>query len=178
MTQTTGAGTEGGVSRVEEEVAVGEDLDFQRKWWRFENAIWWFFALILALDVAGAFGRGPLAKAERRAADNSLDVKYERIERTGTPSTLTITFGQSAVHQGQIKLFVSESVIKKLGTQRVIPAPATTEVGNGGYLYTFPVLGQPAEVELALQPTGPGRFHFAMQVQGGSPIEGGVVVMP
>jgi hypothetical protein len=31
------------VSKVNDEVEVGEDLDFQRKWWRFENSVWIIF---------------------------------------------------------------------------------------------------------------------------------------
>jgi hypothetical protein len=43
------------VAKVNDEVAVGEDLDFQRKWWRFENAAWVFFTLIIILDLGGLF---------------------------------------------------------------------------------------------------------------------------
>ena len=31
------------VAKVDGEVAVGEDLEFQRKWWKFERATWIFF---------------------------------------------------------------------------------------------------------------------------------------
>ena len=68
--------------RVNNEIEVGEDLEFQRKWWRFENLVWILFTLIIVLDMAGLFGRGPIAKTERHAADGTIDVKYERIERT------------------------------------------------------------------------------------------------
>jgi hypothetical protein len=97
------------VSKVNDEIEVGEDLDFQRKWWRFENFVWILFSLIIVLDLGGLFGRGPVAKAERRAADGTIDVRYERIERTASPSILTIRFGQSAIVDGKIKLFISES---------------------------------------------------------------------
>src|ERR1700759_2181865 len=97
------------VAKVNNEVAVGEDLDFQRKWWRFENAAWVAFSLIILFDLAGLFGRGPLAKAECRSSDGSIDVQYERIERTNSPSILSIHFNQAAIHDGQIKLFVSQS---------------------------------------------------------------------
>src|ERR1700721_4299350 len=98
---------EDSVAKVNDEVAVGEDLDFQRKWWRFENAAWVIFALIIVLDLAGLFGRGPIAKAERRSADSAIDVKYERIERTDSPSIMTINFGPSAITDGKIQLYVS-----------------------------------------------------------------------
>lgn len=51
------------VPRYNDEVAVGEDLEFQRKWWKFENAVWLFFGVIILCDILGVFGRGWLAKA-------------------------------------------------------------------------------------------------------------------
>ncbi len=39
------------VSKVNDEIAVGEDLDFQRKWWRFEKFVWILFSLIIVLDL-------------------------------------------------------------------------------------------------------------------------------
>jgi hypothetical protein len=64
--------------RVNNEIEVGEDLEFQRKWWRSENFAWILFTLIIVLDLAGLFGRGPIAKAERRAADGTIDNNYRR----------------------------------------------------------------------------------------------------
>jgi hypothetical protein len=117
--------------RVNNEIEVGEDLEFQRKWWRSEKFAWIFFSLIIVLDLAGLFGRGPIAKAELRALDGTIDMKYERIERTGSPSTITINFGPSAIHNGTIKLYISESLVKGLGTQHVVRAPTETTVGGG-----------------------------------------------
>lgn len=169
---------EDSVPKINEEVAVGEDLEFQKKWWMFEHVTWIVFLIILLLDLAGVFGRGPAAKAQKRSADGTLDVHYERIERTGTSSFMRIQFGPEAIHNGQIHLFVSESLVKELGTQRVIPAPLSTEVGNDGLTYTFPASQVPATVELSLEPTAPGYFHFAMGVPGAEPIYAGVAVLP
>jgi hypothetical protein len=166
------------VAKVDNEVAVGEDLEFQRKWWRFENAAWVVFTLIIILDLAGLFGRGPIAKAERRTADGTMDVKYERIERTDSPSIMSIEFGPSAIQQGKIQLYVSSSLVKSLGTQRVIPAPQNTVIGEGGLTYTFPATKPPASVDLALQPSGPGIYDFTVGVVGGQPVHARIVVVP
>jgi hypothetical protein len=115
VTKPVSTPVEDSVAKVNDEVAVGEDLDFQRKWWRFENAAWVFFTLIIVLDLAGLFGRGPIARAERRSTDGTIDVKYERIERTNSPSILTVQFAQPAIQNGKIKLYVSESMVKELG---------------------------------------------------------------
>jgi hypothetical protein len=166
------------VARVNEEIAVGEDLNFQRKWWRFENAAWILFTLIILADLAGLFGRGPLAKAERRSTDGTVDVRYERIERTDSPSILSIDFGPQAIHDGQIQLYVSESMVKSLGTQRVIPEPKTTMIGGAGLTYTWAASKLPASVDLALQPSGPGIYDFTLGVVGAGPVHAKVLVVP
>jgi hypothetical protein len=169
---------EDSIARVNNEVAVGEDLDFQRKWWRFENFIWMLFTVIIVLDLAGLFGRGPIAKAERRSADGTIDVKYERIERTDSPSMLEIHFAQSAINNGKINIYVSESLVKELGAQRVIPAPRESAVGYGGLTYTFAATRAPATVSLALEPAGPGIYDFTIGVVGAQPVHAKVVVVP
>jgi hypothetical protein len=166
------------VSKIDNELAVGEDLQFQRKWWRFERFIWILFAGVIVLDLLGAFGRGWLAKDHLHAADGSLDVQYERIERTGTPSIMTIRFGPSAIQNGKAVLYVSESVVRELGAQRVIPEPSSSMVGNKGVTYTFAASRQPASAEFALQPASPGVFHFTVQSPGSQPLTARVIVAP
>jgi hypothetical protein len=178
VSQPVAKPVEDSVAKVNDEIAVGEDLEFQRKWWRFENAAWVFFTLIIVLDLAGLFGRGPIAKAERHAADGTIDVKYERIERTSSPSIFTIQFGRSAIHDGKIKLYVSNSFVKELGAQRVIPAPQETLVGDGGLTYTFLASRPPATVDLALEPAGPGYFPFTIGVAGAQPVRAKIFVVP
>ena len=176
---------EDSVPKIHNELAVGEDLDFQRKWWRFEKAAWIFFVLVVILDVAGVFGRGPVAKAHAFTPGGMMELNYERIERFSTPSILTIHINPSAVQNGQIHLWVSDSVIKDLGNQRVVPQPQTSVTGNGGIFYTFPATPRPNSVEFALQPASPGISHFAISIPGASPdakpqdqFEGKVWVMP
>jgi hypothetical protein len=166
------------IPRVENAVSVGEDLDFQRRWWRFEKAAWALLAFVLLADALGAFGRGWLARADRRSADGTVRVRYERIERTGTPSNLTIDFGPSAVHDQKVRLFASESVVKELGAQRIIPQPTISEIGPGGITYTFPVTGSPATATIALQPSFPGIHHIELHVSGAAPVRATIVVLP
>jgi hypothetical protein len=166
------------VAKVNDEVAVGEDLEFQRKWWHFERFIWILFTLVLLLDLAGLFGRGWLARQERKSSDGSIDVRYERIQRTSTPSIVTVNFAASAIRDGQVELYVSGSLVKQLAAQRVVPAPQKTIVGDGGLTYVFPASVPPLSVEFALEPTGPGLRHFLMRVPGSPPVEADVTVLP
>ena len=166
------------VAKTDGEVAVGEDLRFQRRWWKFESGVWIFFAVLLVLTSAGAFGRGPIAKAERRSKDESIAVKYDRIQRTGTPSIVTIDFGPSAIRGSKIDLFVSESLVQELGTQRIVPSPERAVVGRGGLTYTFPASELPASVEFALEPARPGLRRLTIQVVGMEVVNADIFVMP
>jgi hypothetical protein len=166
------------VARVDHEVAVGEDLRFQRSWWRFEKGVWVFFVLVIALDLAGVFGRGPLAKAELQSPDRAVGIRYERIERSGTSSMLTIELGPKAMVDGATHLFVSDSVVGSLGARRVIPEPSSTEIGHGGLTYTFPASRPPASIRLELEPADAGVFSFEIAVPGVDALRAKILVMP
>lgn len=160
------------------EIAVGEDLPFQRRWWVFERVVWAFFLVIIVCDVAGLFGRGWLAKAKAATPDGSLSIDYERIERASTPSTMLLHFGSTVIRQGHVKVYVSDSVVKGLGAVRIAPQPAISAVGQGGITYTFAATTSPAEAEIQLEPTEVGRHHFRLQVADQPPIDASVFVVP
>ncbi len=172
------------VPKVANEVAVGEDLEFQRKWWRFEKLVWFVFLIIVLLDIAGVFGRGPVAKAHARTRGGTMMVDYERIERFSTPSLITIHFAPSAVENGKIQLWVSDTVVNELGNQRIIPQPTSSIIGNGGILYSFQSTPLPNSVAFALQPEKPGMFQLKLRIPGVSlnvprdELEAKIVVMP
>src|SRR5581483_3774026 len=138
------------IPKIENELAVGEDLEFQRRWWRFEHGVWICFTVILVLDIAGVFGRGPLAKAHVRTSDGAITMTYERFERFQTPSLISLHLGPTAVRNGHIQLWVSQSIIKPLGNQRIIPQPASSALAQEGVLYTWPSGDRPDSIDFAL----------------------------
>lgn len=170
---------EDSISKVGNELAVGEDLEFQRKWWRFETAIWILFALILAADLSGIFGRGPLAKASAKTADGTMKIDYERVLRYETPDVMTIHFGPNAIQNGKIELWVSETVIQPLGNRRIIPQPKSSILDGDGILYTWPTASHPNSVSFALEPSTPGSQKFTVRLEStGDIITRHVWVMP
>jgi hypothetical protein len=166
------------VPMVDNKVAVGADLEFQRKWWKFERYVWIFFSLVLIADLSGALGRGPLANAEGRTADGMLRVKYERVERANTASIMTILPQASAVKNGKLKLYVSDSVLKAFGAQRVIPEPEVSAVGGGGVTYTFAATEVPMTIQIELKPSFIGMHAFRIAVAGGQPMDAKAFVLP
>lgn len=166
------------VPKVSDTIAVGENLDFQRKWWRFERVVWSIFLVILICDVLGLFGRGWLAQTSSRTSDGALNLKYERIERANTPSIMTLEFGDGAIKDGKIEVYVSDSIVKPLGAQRVSPQPQQSTLGDDGITYTFAATKSPAVVQIALEPSFPGVHPFKVQVPGRDAIEGKILVVP
>jgi hypothetical protein len=166
------------VAKVAGEVAVGEDLRFQRHWWTFERLIWGAFVIVIICDLLGAFGDGWLAEGTASTPDRALTIDYERIERASTPSTMTLHFGPGAIRDGRVKVFVSDSIVQGLGAQRVSPQPAISGIGANGISYTFPATTGPADVQIGLQPTKPGLQDLEVRVPGEPPISTSVFVMP
>lgn len=167
------------VPKVDNAVAVGEDLRFQERWWTFERIVWIVFGFILLADVLGVFGRGWLAKAELKNENSGMQVKYERVQRAMTPSVVSIQFLPTAVHNGNVQLYVSNSIVKDLGESRVSPQPERSIIGDGGILYSFPTQGrEPLTVDLELQSSFPGVHPFTLQVPGMQATGSHVVVMP
>ena len=166
------------VAKVNDELALGSNLAFQRKWWKFEKWAWVVLGIIIVADVLGCFGRGPLANAELNTPDRAVNLKYERIERFGTPSVLVIHFNSAAVENGQVKLWVSNSLVGDLGNQRVSPQPRQSVLSEDGILYTFDATEKASSVQFALQPGKPGIFHLAFRVPGHPALLPTVYVMP
>ncbi len=166
------------VPQVDGDIAVGEDLAFQRRWWTFEKAVWSFFVLILIADLSGALGRGPLANAKAKTADGTLQVKYERVLRENTSSILTVLPGPGAVHNKQLQLFVSDSILKQFGAQRIIPQPDVSTVGRGGVTYAFPATTLPITIQFELKPSFIGMHAFTVAVPGADSVQAKSFVLP
>ena len=176
---------EDSVAKVNNEIAVGSDLAFQRKWWRFERAVWVLFVIVVVLDVLGLFGRGPIANARLESPDKSFTVKYERIERFRTPSILSVVISPSAIHDGKFQIWLSQRYVDPLGNQRIIPQPLTSQPLDGGILYTFQVGTQPVgsrredpTIQFALEPGEAGVFHLQIGIPQGPQVQTNIFVMP
>jgi hypothetical protein len=166
------------IPRVDDAISVGEDLEFQQRWWRFEKLAWGVLVVVLVADALGVLGRGWLARAERTSADGALHVHYERVERAGTPSEMTLDFGRAAVRRDQIRLIVSETIVKELGAQRIIPQPESSAVGPEGVTYLFPTTGTPATVSFALEPSFPGVHDVTLTASGERSMHLSILVLP
>jgi hypothetical protein len=169
---------EDSIAKVNNELAVGSDLEFQGRWENLENVVWIFLSIFLLLSFAGLFGRGPLAKAKVRAPDGSMQVSYERFQRFSTPSVFTIEVSPASVQNGQVQLWVSDELVKPLGNQRIIPQPEKSQIGNGGITYTFPASETSGSIEFQSQPAAIGKSELKMRIPGSAELDLNIYVMP
>jgi uncharacterized membrane protein YcaP (DUF421 family) len=68
------------------------------------------------------------------------------------------SLGADASVGGKVVITASDSIVKTLGAQRVIPQPESTIVTAGGMKYVFPAGDPPGEVDFELEPGTPGRL--------------------
>ena len=166
------------VPKIDNAVAVGENLRFQQGWWKFERALWIFFGILIVCDIAGIFGQGPAAKAKAVSSDGAMTLEYERIERTTTPSTMSFRFSPAAIEDGAIKVYVSGSAVAELGAQRIATQPASSVLGHDGVTYTFPMTDSKGQVHISLEPSKPGIFQLSVGLAGRDPIHARIIVVP
>jgi hypothetical protein len=166
------------VDRVNDEIAVGTNMRFQHKWWRAERIVWAIMTILLVAGAAGVMGRGPLAKAKAQTEDGSLQMQYERFERYKTPSMLALTLNGSAIQNHTAVVWISNSLLKNLGMQRIVPQPAVSQPGGNRTLYAFPAEGGEARLQFALEPSQPGIYDIAVGVLNGPEVHRKVIVWP
>lgn len=145
------------------------------------RAIVGYCFLDFMMRIAGREGQQRTRRRLRppvRARDGSAEVTYDRVERHGTPSILTVRFGPAAVQHNKAQLWVSDDLIRDLGNRRVSPQPESSVLERGGILYSFPAGAPPLAAQFSLQPTSVGRASIALQVPGRERLSANIFVMP
>ena len=173
------------VARIHDDLAVGTNRNFQKKWWYFERAFWLFLILFVVAGFIGLMGRGPLSRGEAASPDGLVQVQYERFARYKTPSLISVKISPEAIHNNAVRFWVSTTLVSELGTERVVPQPAISVPGKDRIDYIFPAQSSPLELEFQLQPGKPGKYQFAMGlanpgpgIPNGSELRRSIVVFP
>jgi hypothetical protein len=145
----------------ERSLHAGDDLEFEKIWWRVEVGIWVFLVLFIGTAATGLLGRGPLAKEKVSSADGRLVVNYDRISRFKTPSETIVQISPGEVKDHEVSLWMNDTILKHLGLSQVVPQPERTEPGPDGVMYTWHVADATTSfaVRLDLQPDQPGVFQ-------------------
>lgn len=134
------------------EVAANPRL--QERGWRIQRIGWIVMGLLVAAAAAGAFGKGgPLS--ETTASHAFLTVEYPRFSRRLAPETLRVRFGEEAVRNGQVALWIERAYLEKTTVQEIMPPPLRVVVAPERLTYVFAAEGAGA-ISFHLQFEGPG----------------------
>jgi len=125
-----------GAALVNDELEVGYDSAFERKWRTIELVSHGLMAAIVIAALAGLFGRGPLSHRTHWTPDHRFGVDFEPLARYGTTTQVTLHLS-SPDPDVPVDVFVSSALIEPMGLQSIFPRPLDREAIGGGITYRF-----------------------------------------
>ncbi len=148
------------------------DMPFQRPVRRMQRIAWLLMPAVLALVLAGAFGRGGrLAAAERN--QGGVTVEWARIQRLGAPIPLRVTLPPG---DGAIRL--DSGFLRSWRLREVTPQPRAIQAGPDGARLLPAATDAGATVVMEAEPRGwPGPRRLRIRA-GGQDFDLPVLVWP
>jgi len=162
------------------DLQIDADLDSQRGEWRFERIGWAAMLLVVAATLLGAFGRGPLSRAEAGAAGGPLHLRYERLVRHNSPAPLNLELAPGAAPDGQARVWIDHDYLEQFDVDHIVPEPESSAAGPDRTTYVFRVADptRPARITFGLVPQGFGRLRARVGLAGQPPVELSQFVFP
>ena len=156
-----------GADRVNEELEVGFDQRFEHIWRRAEQVGRWAMVAIVALGMAGFFGRGPFSHETAHSADSGLAVDFEPVTRSQAGTQVTFNLDNMS-QSPTVDIFVGSNIVEPMGLQKVEPQPSQIRLVDGGMIMTIavPPGTRGAKLRLMLQPQSLGSNELVAQREG------------
>lgn len=160
-----------GADRVNDELEVGFNQTFERRWSRAARGGYAVMALLAAAGLAGLFGRGPYSHRSAGNAASGMIVDFEPIARSQTPTQVTFHL-DNPTGSPTLRLFLDNQVVEPMGLTRILPEPVRTDAVTNGLALTVavPPDTRNAELRIVLEPTGIGPEHLVAQLDGHPPL--------
>ena len=169
-----------GADLVNDELEVGFDETFERRWHRAEQVGRVLMLLFVAAGLAGVLGQGPYSHRTNWSADSALAVDFEPVARSQTGTQVTFRFSNQTDSAAR-QLFISTRLVEPMGLKQIVPQPIDTQAVEGGLLLKLavPPGTQHAMVRLMLQPSGTvGVEHFEARLDGHSTLQWTQTIVP
>lgn len=168
-----------GADRVNDELEVGFDERFERRFHWAELAGRLFLVMVVALALSGLLGRGPFSHEVMRAPGGGASVDYEPVARYDTPTQVTLHV-HPAPGQQTSTLSIDTDFIEPMGLRTVQPTPLASATDQGGITMTFAVRPGRADtlVRLQLRPSVVGPVRLRATVDNAAPLTWTQVILP
>ena len=161
-------------------IELFEDLDFQRRQWRWQRAGWLLMGLVTAAGLLGFFGSGPFSGDSARSADGVLTVDYERFLRRHAPSTLRVSLLLPATPAGRVALRVDRAYLDDALIESITPEPTHVAIGSDEITYQFdsPQTGGELVVVFDLEAKKAGAVRLRLRAAGNSEVTVDQLIYP
>jgi hypothetical protein len=148
-----------------------EDYDsvmrHHRAAWRVERIGWSLAALVLAATLLGAFGDGPLSRAEA-GSPQTLVVEYDRLQRSSAPSEYSFRVNPAMAPDGLLRLRFDQSLVEDMELESIVPEAEVQQAGSGYTEFVFRVAPgtSPVAIEFRYRPATFGLRRGQVSVAG------------
>ncbi|MGH7169787.1 MAG: hypothetical protein ACRELF_14600 [Gemmataceae bacterium] len=151
---------------------AGCDLAFEQRWWRIQRIGWVILILLMIGGVAGVFGHGPLSKATVHPPGSQVQVRYDRLARRETPSSLELRLDKAALVSGQVRIRLNHALVNEMQLQQIVPTPTSAEPLADGARFLFQIdpTRDSAFIVFTESPTTPGILKGEVTVEGAEPV--------
>lgn len=124
------------ISRTED-IEVGCDLDFERRWWRVQRIVWAIAVPMLIGGLLGLFGHGLFSNATVRSPGSEVEICYQRLARRETPCVLELRLGKAALASGQVHIRLDRALVERMQLKQIVPLPLSAEPLSDGVRLVF-----------------------------------------
>lgn len=150
---------------------------FQRRMWRAHRIAWRVKIVLIAAAFLGAFGDGPLSRADRSSASGRTTVRWYRVVRAQAPFDLELR-GRLA-RTDRIGVAVSPSLARHFDAVRLVPDAATEVAAGDAMLWAVAVVpGGPVRVRITAEVRTLGLLRGTVRLSDDEPVGVSLLVLP
>ena len=150
------------------ELDIDQDMDLQRKDWKFQHAGRFVMLLLVSAALLGAFRTRVAGKGGNRCKGEPLWMEYDRIARHRASSLLKLHLAPHVAANGKARLWLKQDYLQSISIETITPEPENVEVEKDGLIYEFVVADptQPILVVFHIKPDENGLRSGAVGLVG------------
>jgi hypothetical protein len=155
-----------------DDIELGCDLTFERRWWRVQRIVWVILTLLILGGVVGIFGHGPLSEAMANPSGSGMQIYYDRLARRETPTQLQLRLEKAVIASGEVHIRLNRALLDCIQLKQIIPEPlATQPLADGArFIFRTDPTHDSALIVFLSSPTKPGFVESEVTVEGGEPV--------
>ncbi len=168
-----------GADRVNEELEVGFNQGFERRWSRAERFGYGVMLLFALAGLGGVFGRGAFSHRTAGGGAAAMTVDFEPVTRSQSPTQVTFHL-DNPTDRPTLRLFLDNQVVEPMGLGKILPQPERADAVADGLalIVAVPPGTRNAELRIVLEPKALGPQHLTARLDHHAPLGWTQFVVP